>query len=407
MRKKNGVVAGLDIGTYKVCALVGETNGEGIEVIGVGTHPSEGLRKGVVVDIESTVQSIRHAVDQAETMAGCEIHTVFSGIAGGHIKGFNSHGLIGLKGREVTERDVEKVLDAARAVAIPMDQDVLHVLPQGFVVDDQEGIRDPVGMAGARLEAKVHLVTGSSMSTQNILKCCERNGLDVEEIVLEPLASAEAVLSEEEKELGVALVDIGGGTTDLALFHQGSVKFTSVLALGGNHLTGDLAAGLRTPLVEAERLKQTYGFAMARLAREDEMVEVPGLGPRQPRHVSRQVLCEILESRVEEILGLVQREIMRSGLETSLVSGIVLTGGATLLHGMSDLAEEVFSLPIRMGVPQHVGGLADIVSNPMYATGVGLVLHGLRKRAETNGKREGKWLGRVKNGVTRCLRDFF
>jgi cell division protein FtsA len=312
-----------------------------------------------------------------------------------------------LKGKEVTERDVEKVLDAARAVAIPMDQDVLHVLPQGFVVDDQEGIRDPIGMAGARLEAKVHLVTGSSTSAQNILKCCERNGLDVEEIVLEPLASAEAVLSEEEKELGVALVDIGGGTTDLALFHQGSVKFTSVLALGGNHLTADLAAGLRTPPVEAERLKQAYGCAMARLAREDEMVEVPSLGPREPRRVSRQLLCEILESRVEEILGLVQREIMRSGLETSLVSGVVLTGGATLLDGMRDLAEEIFSLPVRRGVPQHVGGLVDIVSNPMYATGVGLVLHGIKKRSETNGKKDAKWLGWMKNGVTRCLRDFF
>jgi cell division protein FtsA len=407
MGKKNGVIAALDIGTYKVCALVGELSQDGIEVIGIGTHPSEGLKKGVVINIESTVASIRQAVEQAQLMAGCEIHTVFSGIAGGHIKGFNSHGLIGLKGKEVTERDVGRVLDAARAVAIPMDQDVLHVLPQEFVLDGQNGIRDPVGMAGVRLEAKVHLITGSSTSAQNLLKCCERNGLQVEEIVLEPLASAEAVLTEEEKELGVALVDIGGGTTDIALFHEGSVKFTTVLGLGGSHLTGDLAAGLRTPLADAERIKQNYGCALTRMVSRDEMIEVPNIGTREPRRVSRQILCEILESRMDEILGLVQREIMRSGLEASLASGVVLTGGTTLLDGITDLAEEIFSLPVRRGLPMRIGGLVDLVSNPMYATGVGLILYGMKRKMEANGRRDPRLIGHVKDWMGRLLRDFF
>src|SRR5881397_1329082 len=320
MAKKHSIVVGLDIGTTKICALIGEMTDQGVEIIGVGSHPSQGLRKGVVINIEATVSSVRRAIEEAGLMAGCEVHTVFTSISGGHVKAFNSHGIVAVKNKEVTQRDLERVIDAAKAVAIPMDREVLHVLPQDYSVDDQDGIKDPLGMSGVRLEAKVHIVTGAVTSAQNIIKCCNRTGLNVADIVLEPLASAEAVLSDQERELGVALVDMGGGTTDIAVFHDGSVKHTSVLAIGGNHLTGDIAAGLRTPFGDAERIKQRYGFAKASMVAEDERVEVPSAAGKPPGTVSRQILCEIIEPRLDEVFQLVQREIEKSGYEDLLAS---------------------------------------------------------------------------------------
>ncbi len=380
MSKKNSIIVGLDVGTSKVCAVVGELTERGVEVIGVGSHRSQGLRKGVVINIESTVESIKKAVEEAELMAGCEVNSVFAGIAGGHIKGFNSHGIVAVKNKEVTQRDVDRVIDAAKAVAIPMEREVLHILPQEYVIDSQDGIKEPLGMSGVRLEAKVHIVTGAVTSAQNIIKCCNRAGLNVADIVLEPLASAEAVLTPEERELGVALVDMGGGTTDLALFHDGAVKHTAVLAIGGNHLTGDIAAGLRTPIAEAELIKQRYGCARASMVTKDERVEVPSVAGRNCRTLSRQILCEIIEPRLDEIFQLMLREIIKSGYEGSLASGIVMTGGSTLLPGMIEMAEQVFGMPVRLGVPAHVGGLIDVVSSPIYATGVGLVLYGMKRQ---------------------------
>src|SRR5215813_8222051 len=378
MAKKNSIVVGLDIGTSKICAAVGEMTDSGLEIIGIGSHPSQGLRKGVVINIESTVNSIKKAVEEAELMAGCEIHTVFTGIAGGHIKGFNSHGIVALKGKEVSERDIDRVVDAAKAVAIPMDREVLHTLPQEYIIDAQDGIKQPLGMSGVRLEAKVHIVTGAVTSAQNIVKCANRTGLNVADIVLQPLASSEAVLGEDEKELGVCLVDIGGGTTDIAIFSGGSIAHTAVIALGGNNLTSDIAIGLRTPAHEAERIKQRYGCALASMVDKDETIEVPSVGGRQPRVIGRQILCEILEPRVEEIFQLVHREIQKCGFEDLLASGVVITGGSTLLAGMPELAEEVLGLPVRRGMPRGIGGLVDVVKSPMYATGVGLVVYGAR-----------------------------
>ncbi|MEE9569924.1 MAG: cell division protein FtsA, partial [Candidatus Binatia bacterium] len=377
MGKKNNLTVGLDIGTYKVCAVVGEMGEHGVEIVGVGTHPSHGLRKGVVINIESTVNSIKRAIEEAEIMAGCEIHTAFTGIAGGHIKGFNSHGVVAVKNKEIAKGDIERVMDAAKAVAIPMDREILHILPQEYLIDDQDGIKEPLGMSGVRLEAKVHIVTGAVTSAQNIIKCCNRTGLNVADFVLEPLASSEAVLTPEEKELGVVLVDIGGGTTDIALFQDGAVKNTAILSVGGNHLTNDIAKGLHTPIAEAERIKQRYGYARVAMAAKDEDVEVPSMGGRNPRTISREILCEIIEPRLEEIFQLIQREIAKSGQEDSLASGMVMTGGSTLLPGMIEMAEEIFNMPVRMGIPSHVGGLIDVVSSPAYATGVGLVLYGI------------------------------
>jgi len=377
MGKKNNLTVGLDIGTYKVCAVVGEMGEHGVEIVGVGTHPSHGLRKGVVINIESTVNSIKRAIEEAEIMAGCEIHTAFTGIAGGHIKGFNSHGVVAVKNKEIAKGDIERVMDAAKAVAIPMDREILHILPQEYLIDDQDGIKEPLGMSGVRLEAKVHIVTGAVTSAQNIIKCCNRTGLNVADFVLEPLASSEAVLTPEEKELGVVLVDIGGGTTDIALFQDGAVKNTAILSVGGNHLTNDIAKGLHTPIAEAERIKQRFGYARVAMAAKDEDVEVPSMGGRNPRTISREILCEIIEPRLEEIFQLIQREIAKSGQEDSLASGMVMTGGSTLLPGMIEMAEEIFNMPVRMGIPSHVGGLIDVVSSPAYATGVGLVLYGI------------------------------
>jgi cell division protein FtsA len=368
----------LDIGTTKICCVVGEVTDNGLDVIGVGMHPSVGLRKGVVVNIESTVGSVKKAVEEAEMMAGCEISSVYAGIAGGHIKGFNSHGVIAIKGREVCQHDIERVVEAARAVAIPLDREVIHTLPQEFLVDEQDGISNPLGMSGVRLEAQVHIVTGAVTSAQNIVKCCNRAGLDVCDIVLESLASAETVLTQEERDLGVALIDFGGGTTDLALFAGDNIKHTAVLPLGGNNLTQDIAVGLRTPLAEAEKIKLRYGCARTVLIKKDETIEIPGLGGRRTKVLSRQILGEILEPRVEEIFSLILREIQRSGYAETVTSGVVITGGSALLPGIIDMAEDIFNLPARVGYPTEIGGLTDVVNSPAFATGVGLVLYGLK-----------------------------
>ncbi|MFH1829218.1 MAG: cell division protein FtsA [Pseudomonadota bacterium] len=382
MAKREELVVGLDIGTTKICCIVGEVMNEGVDIIGIGTHPSKGLRKGVVVNIESTVGSIRKAVEEAELMAGCEITSVFAGIAGGHIKGLNSHGIVAIKDKEVTPMDVDRVIDAAQAVSIPLDREVIHVVPQQFIVDDQDGVRDPVGMSGIRLEAKVHIVTGAVTSAQNIIKCCNRAGLNVNDIILQQLASAEAVISADEKDLGVVLIDCGGGTTDIAVFSQGSIVFTSVLTIGGNHLTNDVAVGLRTPAYEAEKIKQRYGCCSTSMVHKDETIEVPSVGGRNPRLLSRQIMAEILEPRMEEVFTLAQQELVRSGYEDMVAAGVVLTGGTTLLEGTVELAEQVFNLPVRSGLPKRIGGLVDVVRNPMYSTGVGLVIMGSASRDE-------------------------
>ncbi len=375
---KENLIVGLDIGTTKICAIVGNLTHEGLDIVGIGTSPSKGLRKGVVINIESTVESIQKALQEAELMAGCEIKSVFAGIAGGHIRGFNSQGVIAVKHREVTREDINRVIDAAKALAIPMDREVIHVLPQEFIIDDQDGIKEPLGMSGVRLEAKVHIVTGAVASAQNIIKSCNRAGVNVADIVLEQLASSDAVLSADEKELGVAMIDIGGGTTDIAVYLDGAIKHTAVLSLGGNHLTNDIAVGLRTPMAEAEKIKIQHGCCLTSMVGKDQSIEVPSVGGREPRVLSRQLLAEILEPRVEEIFTLVNREIVRSGYADFLASGVVITGGSAILAGMPEMAEQVFGLPVRRGVPQDIGGLVDVVNSPVYATGVGLVKYGTR-----------------------------
>jgi len=382
--KRENLIVGLDIGTTKICAIVGAMTDEGLDVVGIGTSPSRGLRKGVVINIESTVNAIRKAIQEAELMAGCEIKSVFAGIAGGHIKGINSQGVIAIKNREVTTEDVRRVIDAAKALAIPMDREVIHILPQEFIIDDQDGIKEPLGMSGVRLEARVHIVTGAVASAQNIIKRCNKAGVDVGDIVLEQLASSEAVLTPDEKDLGVALVDVGGGTTDIAIFVDGAIKHTSVLSLGGNHLTNDIAVGLRTPTAEAEKIKQVSGCCLASMVGKDETIEVPSVGGREPRILSRQLLAEILEPRVEEIFTLVNREIVKSGFEDLIASGVVLTGGSAILPGMPELAEQIFDLPVRRGTPTDIGGLTDVVNSPIYATGVGLVKYGSRNMQTRN-----------------------
>ncbi len=374
--KRENTVVGLDIGTTKICAVVGEIKSTGVDIIGIGTSPSRGLRKGVVINIEATVNSIRRAIEEAELMSGIEITSVYAGIAGGHIRGFNSHGIVAVKEGEVSSADIERVIDAAKAVAIPIDREVLHVLPQEFLIDDQDGIREPLGMSGVRLEAKIHIVTGAVTSAQNIIKCAQRCSLNVSDIVLEQLASAYAVLSEDEKELGVAIVDIGGGTTDIAIFCRGSIQHTSVIAIGGQHLTNDIAVGLRTPQESAEEIKKRYGCASASMIGHDEVIEVPSIGTRPERILRRQILGDILQPRVEEIFELVAREIDRVKLTELLASGVVLTGGSALLPGMVELAEDILGLPVRLGLPQGVGGLVSVVQTPSFSTGVGLVLYG-------------------------------
>jgi cell division protein FtsA len=383
--KRENLVVGLDIGTTKICAIVGNLNDDGsLDIVGIGTSPSQGLRKGVVINIEGTVGAIKKALQEAELMAGCEIKSVFAGIAGGHIKGMNSQGVIAIKNREVNNDDIRRVIDAAKAIAIPMDREVIHILPQEFIIDDQDGIKEPLGMNGVRLEAKVHIVTGAVASAQNIIKSCNRAGVDVADIVLEQLASSEAVLSPDEKDLGVALLDIGGGTTDIAIFVDGAIKHTAVLSLGGNHLTNDIAVGLRTPTAEAEKIKRNYGCCLTSMVGKDETIEVPSVGGREPRVLSRQLLAEILEPRVEEIFTLVNREIIKSGFEDVIASGVVITGGSAILPGMPELAEQIFNLPVRRGVPREIGGLTDVVNSPVYATGVGLVKYGSRNLQISN-----------------------
>ena len=404
MGKKENIIVGLDIGTTKVCAIVGGVTDTGVDVIGIGSHPSEGLRKGVVVNIESTVNSIKGAVEEAELMSGYEITSVFTGIAGGHISGLNSHGIVAVKGREVDENDIKRSIEAAKAIAIPLDREILHLLPQHYIVDDQDGVRTPVGMSGVRLEAKVHIVTGAVTSAQNIIKSINRVGLDVNDIVLEQLASSEAVLSPDEKELGAAIVDIGGGTTDIAVFYEGSIKHTAVLSLGGSYLTGDIAVGLRTPTVEAEKIKIKYGCAYTPLIPKDEIIEVPSVGGREPRKVSRQILGEIIEPRMEEILNLVHREIVKSGYEDLLAAGVVLTGGTAILEGITELAEQIFNMPVRRGYPVNIGGLTDIVNSPMYATGVGLIIYGSKDHYRNVFKRSD---GNIFNRVTRRMKRWF
>jgi cell division protein FtsA len=356
------LIVGLDIGTTKICAVVGELNPDGIDIVGIGTHASVGLRKGVVVNIESTVDSIKRAIEEAELMAGCEITSVYAGIAGGHIKGFNSHGIVAVKGNEVTQKDIDRVIDAARAVAIPPDREVIHVLPQEFIVDEQDGILDPLGMSGVRLEARIHIVTGAVTSAHNLIKCANSAGLDVCDIVLQSLASGESVLNQEERDLGK------------------SIKHTSVLALGGNNLTNDVSVGLRTPMAEAEKIKVKYGTCLTSHIGKDETIEVAGVGGRKPRTLSRQILAEILEPRVEEIFNLINREVRRAGMEDVITSGIVVTGGSSLLEGVVDIAESIFDLPTRIGRPMGIRGLVDVVNNPMYATAVGLVLYGAKSQ---------------------------
>ena len=380
-KTEDSLLVGLDIGTSKVVAIVGEVKEDGeLEVIGVGSHPSHGLKKGVVVNIDSTVQSIQRAVEEAELMAGCEIHSAYVGISGSHIRSLNSHGMVAIRDKEVMRADLERVLDGAKAVAIPADQQIIHVIPQEFVIDSQEGIRDPLGMSGVRLEARVHIVTGAVSAADNITKCVRRCSLEVDDIVLQQLAASYAVLTEDEKELGVCLVDIGGGTTDIAVFTSGAIRHTAVIPIAGYQVTNDIAVALRTPTHHAEDIKVRYACALSQLANPEETIEVPSVGDRPPRRLSRQSLASVVEPRYEELLNLVQAELRKSGFEDLIPAGVVLTGGSSKMEGVTDLAEEVFHLPVRIGVPKHVTGLSDVVRNPMYSTGVGLLAFGARNR---------------------------
>jgi cell division protein FtsA len=383
-KSEKNLIVGLDIGTSKVVAIVGEMLPAGeIEIVGIGSCRSRGLKKGVVVNIESTVHSIQRAIEEAELMAGCEIHSVYAGIAGSHIRSLNSHGIVAIRDNEVSAGDVDRVIDAARAVAIPADQKMLHILPQEFIIDSQEGIKEPIGMSGVRLEAKVHMVTGAVSAAQNIIKCVRRCGLEVDDIILEQLASSYAVLTEDEKELGVCLVDIGGGTTDIAVFVDGSIHHTAVIPIAGDQVTNDIAVALRTPTQYAEDIKVRYACALTQLANQDETIEVPSVGERPARRLARQTLAEVVEPRYEELFTLVRSELQRSGYEDLIAAGIVLTGGSSKMEGVIELAEEIFHMPVRVGVPQYVTGLADVVKNPIYATGVGLLLFGQRQARET------------------------
>lgn len=380
-KQERSLLVGLDIGTSKVAAIVGEAKSTGeVEVVGIGSHPSRGLKKGVVVNIESTVQSIQRAVEEAELMAGCQIHSVYAGISGSHVRSLNSHGIVAIRDKEVTAGDVERVIDAARAVAIPADQKIIHILPQEFLIDSQEGIREPIGMSGVRLEAKVHMVTGAVSAAQNIIKCVRRCGLEADDIILQQLASSQSVLTDDEKELGVCLVDIGGGTTDVAVFTDGAIRHTAVIPIAGDQVTNDIAVALRTPTQYAEEIKVRYACALSQLANADETIEVPSVADRPPRRLSRQTLAEVVEPRYEELMTLVQAELRRSGFEDLIAAGIVLTGGSSKMEGAIDLAEEVFHVPVRLGMPKHVTGLSDVVCNPIYATGLGLLLFGSNSR---------------------------
>jgi cell division protein FtsA len=409
MAKKHSIIVGLDIGTSKICSAVGEMTEHGVEIIGIGSHGSLGMRKGVVINIDNTVASIKKAVEEAALMAGCEINTVFTGIAGSHIKAFNSHGVVAVKTREVTQRDLDRVLDAAKAVAIPTDQEVVHVLPQDYIIDDQDGIKDPLGMSGVRLEARVHIVTGATTAMQNVVKCCNRSGLHVADVALMPLACADAVLTEDEKDLGVALADMGSGTTDITIFHDGTVKHTAVLPIGGNHVTNDIAAGLRTPFVDAERIKLRYGCAKASMVAEQVRLEVPSSAGKPQRSVSRQILCEIIEPRMDEVFQLIRKEIVKSGYEDYLGAGVVMTGGSMLLPGAVEAAEIAIGVPVRLGTPRHVGGLVDVIANPIYSSAIGLVLYGIKRQERSffRVREDATILSKVKHRMSDWLSDFF
>ncbi len=394
MPTSSSIIAGLDIGTSLIKVVIGERKQDGsVDIIGVGSSASRGLRKGVVVNIEGTVSAIARAVAQAETMAGCEVGGVLATISGSHLRSQNSHGIVAIKNQEVGALDIERVIDAAKAVAVPLDREILHVLPQEFVIDEQDGVRDPVGISGVRLEARVHIITGAIASAQNIVKCANRCGLTVQDIVAAPVASSRSALSQEEQELGVLLLDIGGGTCSVSIVHGGALKFTSVLAVGGNHITNDIAAGLRTPLVAAERIKCEYGTAISAGVSKADIIEVPSVGGRPPRVLSKLVLAEIIEPRVAEMFALIQREVIKAGCEDLLTSGVVVTGGTANLPGIAQVAEHVFNLPVRVGVPAQVGGLLDLIKGPEYSAAVGLVLHAATQTPLTRRTRE------VKKGV--------
>jgi cell division protein FtsA len=408
MRRKNNVLVGLDIGTTKTTVIVGEITETGIDIIGIGTSPAKELRKGLVVNIESTVEAIKRAVEEAEHMSGCRINSAYVGIAGSHVKGQNSLGIVAIKGREVGEEDVQRAIEASKAIAIPVDREILHTLPQGYVVDGQDGIRDPVGMSGVRLEAKVHIVTGAVPSIQNIVKSVNRVGLDIDDIVLEQLAASEAILSSDEKDLGVALIDIGGSTTGIAIFSEGSIKHTAILPVGGNYLTSDIATGLRTPFNDAERIKIRYGCAVTARIPKEEIIEVPSVGGREDRQVSRQILGRIVEPRMEEILNLALKEIVRSGYEDLLAAGVVLTGGTALLSGINEMAEQIFDMPVRMGNPTGVGGLCDVVNSPAYTVGVGLIVYGSKQIAgDSVYRKTGNIFGNMARTIKKWLVEFF
>jgi len=377
VKDAKNLIVGLDVGTSKIVVIVAEVTPEKqLNIIGLGTHPSRGLKKGVVVNIEATMASIQRVLEEAELMADCAIKDVYIGIAGSHIRSLNSSGMVAIKEKEVTQADIDRVIETAKAIAIPNDQQMLHIVPQEFVVDGQEDVREPLGMSGVRLEVKVHIVTGAVSAVENITKCVRRCGLEVRDVVLQPLASALAVLNDDEKDLGVCLMDVGGGTTDLAVFTGGAIRHTAVIPIAGDQVTNDIAMTLRTPTKEAEELKLRHGCALRQLANPDDVIEVPGVGDRGPRKLSRQMLAEVIEPRIEELYTLAQAELRRSGFEELLSSGIVLTGGSALLAGMVELGEEVFHLPVRVGVPAYVGGLADVVRSPRYATAVGLLFDG-------------------------------
>jgi cell division protein FtsA len=381
-KPERNLLVGLDIGTSKVVAIVGEPRKDAsVEVVGIGSQPSRGLKKGVVVNIESTVQSIQRAVEEAELMAGCDIHSVITGVAGSHIRSLNSHGIVAIRDKEVHPEDLDRVIDAARAVAIPADQRVIHILPQEFIIDEQDGIREPVGMSGVRLEAKVHMVTGAVSAVQNIVKCIRRCGLEVDDIHLEQLASAQAVLTEDERELGVCLVDIGGGTTDIALFTQGAIRHTAVIPIAGDQVTNDIAVALRTPTHHAENIKIKYACCLTQLASPDESIEVPSVGNRPPRRLSRQTLTEVVEPRYAELFELIRDELQRSGYLEMIAAGIVITGGSARMEGAVELAEEVFHMPVRVGMPQDISGMSEVMRNPIYSTGIGLLLMGHMNRS--------------------------
>lgn len=408
MAKKDNLIVGLDIGTTQVCVVVGEVTHDGIDIIGIGSHVSRGLRKGIIVNIDATIEAIKKAVEEAELMAGCDILSVYASISGSHIKGINSHSIVSVKNKLITDKDIDRVIDGASAVVMPMDREIIHVVPQEFSVDDQNGIKEPLGMAGAKFEANVHIVTASISCIQNVIKCANWCGLNVNEIVLSPLASASACLTNDEKELGVVCLDIGGGTTDIIIYVNGSVVYTAAIPLGGNHITNDIAVGLRTPALEAEKIKQKFGCALSSLVHKEETIDVPSVGGRKTRVLSRQILAEIIQPRLEEIFDLAKQEVMRSGYEDSIASGIVITGGVSAMEGAPELAEQIFDFPVVRATPRGMGGLVDAVKSPMYSTGVGLVVYGYDKRKDLRARIHADGVyGKVKEKVKNIFNEIF